>query len=80
MEAPITARNLTKTFRGVVAVNVLDIRVERVAVYGLIGRNGAGRTTTRRLFLGRLRRDHVWTRMLGTRCRKVSALVHTSVL
>lgn len=65
MESPITARNLTKTFRGVVAVNGLDLKVERGAVYGLIGRNGAGKTTTLRLLMGLLQADHGEARLLG---------------
>lgn len=65
MEAPITAKGLTKTFRGVVAVNGLDLRVERGMVYGLIGRNGAGKTTTLRLLMGLLQPDAGEARLLG---------------
>ena len=51
--AVIAANGLTKTFRdGVVAVNELDLKVERGAVYGLMGRNGSGKKTTLRLLLG----------------------------
>ncbi len=65
MNAPITAKGLTKTFRGVVAVNGLDLRVERGMVYGLIGRNGAGKTTTLRLLMGLLRPDAGEAQLLG---------------
>src|SRR6266511_4357773 len=62
----IEANGLTKTFRdGVVAVNELDLEVERGAVYGLIGRNGSGKTTTLRLLLGLLQPDHGRARVLG---------------
>ena len=69
-QAPITARHLSKTFRslfggGVVAVNGFDLRVETGAVYGLIGRNGAGKTTFLRLLLGLLRADSGEVRLLG---------------
>lgn len=64
-ETPIQAQGLTKTFRGVVAVNALDLRVERGMVYGLIGRNGAGKTTTLRLLMGLLKPDSGEARLLG---------------
>ena len=52
----VVADNLSKTFSGgVVAVNGLDMSVPRGAVYGLIGRNGAGKTTALRMLMGLLR-------------------------
>src|SRR6266536_846256 len=64
--AIIETNGLTKTFRdGVVAVNELDLEVERGAVYGLMGRNGSGKTTTLRLLLGLLQPDHGRARVLG---------------
>src|SRR5205809_5421160 len=64
--AVIAANGLSKTFRdGVVAVNDLDLKVERGAVYGLMGRNGSGKTTTLRLLLGLLQPDHGRARVLG---------------
>jgi len=62
----IEARSLTKIFReGVIAVKDLDLAVKRGAVYGLIGRNGSGKTTTLRLLLGLLRLDRGMTQILG---------------
>src|SRR2546428_14171690 len=64
--AVIETNGLTKTFRdGVVAVNELDLKVERGAVYGLMGRNGSGKTTTLRLVLGLLQPDRGRARVLG---------------
>src|SRR5437667_12388734 len=64
--AVIAANGLSKTFRdGVVAVNDLDLKVERGAVYGLMGRNGSGKTTTLRLLLGSLQPDRGRARVLG---------------
>lgn len=65
MEPAIHARDLTKTFRGVVAVNGLDLNVGAGEVFGLIGRNGAGKTTTLRLLLGLLRPDSGKAHLLG---------------
>ena len=62
----IETHGLTKTFRdGVVAVNDLNLEVERGAVYGLMGRNGSGKTTTLRLLLGLLKPDRGRARVLG---------------
>ncbi len=65
-EAAIQAIDLSKTFRpAVVAVNGLDLSVPRGAVYGLIGRNGAGKSTTLRLLMGLLRPDRGTAHILG---------------
>ncbi|MFC8503836.1 ATP-binding cassette domain-containing protein [Pedococcus sp. NPDC057267] len=43
---------LTKRFGNQVAVDSLDLRVPRGAVYGFLGPNGSGKTTTIRMLLG----------------------------
>lgn len=49
----IAAHGLTKRFRGgQVAVDGLDLTVPRGAVYGFLGPNGSGKTTTIRMLLG----------------------------
>ena len=54
MSAPaIRTEGLTKRFRsGQVAVNGIDLVVPRGAVYGFLGPNGSGKTTTIRMLLG----------------------------
>jgi ABC-2 type transport system ATP-binding protein len=62
----IEARGLSKAFPGGVnAVEDLDFELRRGAVYGLMGRNGAGKTTALRLMLGLLRPDRGTARVLG---------------
>ncbi|RMB61357.1 ABC transporter ATP-binding protein [Tessaracoccus antarcticus] len=57
MSAPaIRTEGLTKRFRsGQVAVDGIDLVVPRGAVYGFLGPNGSGKTTTIRMLLGLVR-------------------------
>ncbi|HEY3714608.1 MAG TPA: ATP-binding cassette domain-containing protein [Jatrophihabitantaceae bacterium] len=48
----ITTRGLTKRFGSVLAVDGVDLDVRRGDVYGFLGANGSGKTTTVRLLLG----------------------------
>lgn len=45
----IEIRGLTKTFRGRMAVDGLDLSIGRGEVFALLGQNGAGKTTTIRM-------------------------------
>ena len=45
MTIALEARGLTKEFKGFVAVNNVDLRVEKGTIHALIGPNGAGKTT-----------------------------------
>jgi ABC-2 type transport system ATP-binding protein len=52
----ISSAGLTKRFRsGQVAVDAIDLAVPTGAVYGFLGPNGSGKTTTIRLLLGLIR-------------------------
>jgi branched-chain amino acid transport system ATP-binding protein len=42
----LETRNLTKEFKGFVAVNDVSLKVRRGSIHALIGPNGAGKTTT----------------------------------
>lgn len=48
----IVTSGLTKRFGHQVAVNDLDLEVPRASVYGFLGPNGSGKTTTIRMLLG----------------------------
>jgi ABC-2 type transport system ATP-binding protein len=48
----IRTRGLTKRYRGVTALDGLDLDVRRNSIFGFLGPNGAGKTTTIKLLLG----------------------------
>ena len=50
--APIVTGGLTKRFRRQIAVDRIDLEVPNGAVYGFLGPNGSGKTTTIRMLLG----------------------------
>ena len=54
-EFAVATAGLTKRFKAQVAVNAIDLLVPRGAVYGFIGPNGSGKTTTIRMLLGLIR-------------------------
>lgn len=50
----IEIRGLTKSFRGMYAVDSLNMTVPMGAIYGFIGENGSGKSTTEKLICGHL--------------------------
>ncbi len=52
MAYAVQTEKLTKTFGDIVAVDGLDLRVDRGEIYGFLGPNGAGKTTTIRMLCG----------------------------
>lgn len=61
----IDVRGLSKTFGDVRAVDDFDLRVPRGAIYGFLGPNGSGKTTTIRMVCGLLKPDSGEGRVLG---------------
>ena len=57
MGSLIITRNLSKSFKSTQAVNCLSLQVSAGEIYGLVGPDGAGKTTTLRLFCGALKAD-----------------------
>lgn len=61
----IVTNRLTKFFGSQCAVNNLDLRVPVGSVYGFLGRNGAGKSTTIRMLLGMTRPNYGRAELLG---------------
>ncbi|HEX6680083.1 MAG TPA: ABC transporter ATP-binding protein [Gaiellaceae bacterium] len=52
---PVSARGLVKVYGDLVAVDHVDLTVEKGDVFGYLGPNGAGKTTSLRMLLGLIR-------------------------
>lgn len=63
----IRARGLTKRFGSLVAVDHVDLSVPRANVYGFLGPNGSGKTTTIRMLCGLLTPTDGDAEVLGLR-------------
>ena len=61
----IEIRNLSKSFRGLYAVDGLNMTVPVGAIYGFIGENGSGKSTTEKLICGHLVADGGEIRLFG---------------
>jgi ABC-2 type transport system ATP-binding protein len=64
-EAVIQTEDFTRRFGSTVAVDGLNLTVERGQIFGFLGRNGAGKTTTIKTLLGLLRPTSGSVRVLG---------------
>jgi ABC-2 type transport system ATP-binding protein len=61
----ITTHRLTKYYGRRPVVNHLELRVPQGAVYGLLGRNGAGKSTTIKMLLGMVHSDYGHCELFG---------------
>jgi ABC-2 type transport system ATP-binding protein len=75
----IDVRGLRKSFAGRVVVDDFAIRVERGQIFGFLGPNGSGKTTTIRMLCGLLTPDAGEGRCLGFDLRTQAALIKREV-
>ena len=61
----IEIRNLSKSFRGLYALDGLSMTVPVGAIYGFIGENGSGKSTTEKLICGHLVPDDGEIKLFG---------------
>ncbi|HWX54994.1 MAG TPA: ABC transporter ATP-binding protein [Verrucomicrobiae bacterium] len=64
-EIVVETVSLRRTFAGLVAVDNLDLKVEKQQFYGFLGPNGAGKSTTIKMLTGLLRPTSGQVRILG---------------
>jgi ABC-2 type transport system ATP-binding protein len=64
-EFAIEADGLTRSFGSVLAVNDVSLRIPTGTIFGFLGPNGSGKTTTIRLLLGLLEPNHGTASVLG---------------
>lgn len=57
MSVLICVQNLSKSFQSLLAVSNLTVNISAGEIYGLVGPDGAGKTTTLRLLCGALKSD-----------------------
>jgi ABC-2 type transport system ATP-binding protein len=62
---PVAARGLVKRYGDLLAVDHVDLTVERGDVFGYLGPNGAGKTTSLRMLLGLIRPSEGEARLFG---------------
>jgi ABC-type multidrug transport system ATPase subunit len=55
----LTVSGLTKSFNEIIAVDNLTFTVKENGVYGFLGQNGAGKSTTIRMLLSLIRPTRV---------------------
>src|ERR671914_1431219 len=67
MPDAIVLKNVTKRFGGNAAVNRLSLAVPTGSIYGFIGPNGSGKTTTLRMIVHILLPDEGTIEVLGSR-------------
>ncbi len=61
----IEIRDLSKSFRGMYAVDHINMTVPQGAIYGFIGENGSGKSTTEKLICGHLVPDGGEIKLFG---------------
>jgi ABC-2 type transport system ATP-binding protein len=70
-------RGLKKSYKGYAVLKGLDMTVERGEVYGFIGKNGIGKTTTMNIICNQLRKDGGDVEINGGKPYKIGYLPET---
>ena len=75
-DSVIKVENLVKYFDGRCVLDGINLNVPRGCIYGLLGRNGSGKTTIVRILLGLESPTRGQTFLLGAESTSLSAKVH----
>ena len=76
----IEIRGLTKSFRGMYALDHLNMTVPVGAIYGFIGENGSGKSTTEKLICGHLVPDEGSIKLFGKNYKDAGVRVRVGAL
>src|SRR5437868_8926565 len=79
MDDAIKTERLTKYYGGRRVVDGLDLRVPRGSVYGLLGRNGAGKSTTLKMLTGMVQPDRGSATLLGESVANLSPATRSRI-
>ena len=69
MEQFLDVRGVSKSFPGVKALDNVDLHIEEGEIHGLIGENGAGKSTIIKILAGVYKPDAGSIYFLGKECR-----------
>ena len=75
----IQARDLTRRFGSVTAVDHVSLDIQRAHIYGFLGPNGSGKSTTIRMFCGLLLPTSGTVRVLGYDIPRQSEALRTKI-
>ena len=76
----IEATNLTKKFDDILAVDHINAQIREGSVFGLIGTNGAGKSTFLRMAAGVLKPDEGSITIDGMDVYENEAMLHRNIL
>jgi ABC-2 type transport system ATP-binding protein len=78
----IELRNLTKSFRGKPALQSLSLKVQRGEIFGLLGHNGAGKSTAFGILLGQIYPDagEAWIEGISVQRDRARALARIGAI
>jgi ABC-2 type transport system ATP-binding protein len=79
MDDVIRTHRLTKHYGRQRVVDQLNLRVPRGCVYGLLGRNGAGKSTTLKMLAGMVRPDFGRAELLGEEVASLSPRIRARI-
>ena len=80
MEDIIVTKDLTKEYRGYKANHAISMCVKKGSIYGLIGRNGAGKTTFMRMLLGLSKPTKGEIQLFGKKGNEMNLILYPFVI
>ncbi|MBD8499386.1 ABC transporter ATP-binding protein [Paenibacillus arenosi] len=66
----VQTKQLTKTYKGKIAVDQVNLQIQKGQIYGFLGSNGAGKTTTIRMLLGLIQPTEGEVHIFGKNLKK----------